>query len=131
LTDVADAGGPLFLLPARRCGALPAPSVREVSHTATSGRPSDRFVAMVAAAAVAGARHQNLRRNEGDKPNRNGGDQKPRGRGTRRIVHLRRHDYQTALAEAREFLSLFPKDPLAAQMKQQEKSLLQSGLVQQ
>lgn len=58
---------------------------------------------------------------------------KPDAPGVHLLLHdvsLRRRDYQTALAEAREFLSLFPKDPLAAQMKQQEKSLLQSGLVQ-
>jgi len=44
-------------------------------------------------------------------------------------VSVRRRDYLTALAEVREFLEMFPKNPLAAQMKQQEQSLLQSGLV--
>lgn len=44
-------------------------------------------------------------------------------------ISVRRRDYQTALAEVREFLEMFPKNPLAAQMKQQERSLLQSGLV--
>ena len=46
-------------------------------------------------------------------------------------VAVRRRDYQTALAEVREFLEMFPKNPLAVQMKQQERSLLQSGLVTQ
>lgn len=57
---------------------------------------------------------------------------KPEAPGVHILLHevsVRRRDYQTALAEAREFLELFPKDPLAAQMKQQERSLLQSGLV--
>lgn len=40
-------------------------------------------------------------------------------------VSLRRRDLQTALAEAREFLEMFPQDPLAAQMRRQEKSLLE------
>lgn len=57
---------------------------------------------------------------------------KPDSPGVHLLLHdvcVRRHDYQTALVEAREFLEMFPHDPLAAQMKQQEQSLLRSGLV--
>jgi tetratricopeptide (TPR) repeat protein len=38
-------------------------------------------------------------------------------------LSVRRRDYPAALAEAREFLELFPQNPLAAQMQRQEESL--------